>query len=89
MLDVLHYVGLPERELETEISLQGKELAYMFYPLHDLHFVFDFLVQDAVLHELALVKLLRGIGLASEPPGDLIYGGESTSAYLAHAIVLV
>lgn len=61
----------------------------MLDSLHDPHLILYFLIQNAVLHELALVEFLRCVGLAGELHGHLVYRGESTSADFAHAIVLV
>ncbi len=40
--------------------------AYVFDSLHNVHLVFHLLVQDAVLHKLALVEFFRGVGMTGE-----------------------
>jgi hypothetical protein len=40
--------------------------AYVFDSLHNVHLVFHLLIQDAVLHELALVEFFRGVRVAGE-----------------------
>lgn len=61
----------------------------MFDSLHDVHFVFHLLIENAVLHKLALVEFFRGVGVAGELEGHLMNGSESASADFAHAVVLV
>jgi hypothetical protein len=66
----------------------GEDLAYVLDLPHDFHLVLYLLIQDAVLHELAFIKFLRGIRLAGEPQGHFGYRGEGAPANFAHAIVL-
>ena len=57
--------------------------------LHDFHLILDLLVQNAVLHEPALIQLLGRIRMTSELQRDFVDSGKSTSANLAHPVVLV
>lgn len=70
--------------------IRGSECsAYVLDLLHDVHLVLHLLIQDAVLHELALVELLCRVRLTGELHGHFMYRGESTSANFAHTIVFV
>lgn len=61
----------------------------MLYLLHNFHFIFHLLVENAVLHELPLVELLGGVRKAIEFGGDLVYRRKGTFSNLAHAVVSV
>ncbi len=56
--------------------------------LHYLHFVFYLLVEDAILHKLALVKFLGREGDTAECSGHLVHRSKSTLADFADAVVL-
>ena len=60
----------------------------MMYFLHYLHFVFDLLVEDAILHKLALVKFLGRKGDATECSGHFVDSSKGTLADFADAVVL-
>lgn len=61
----------------------------VFDPLHDFHLVFDFLVQDAVSHELCLVQLFCGVWQAVKLGSHFVDCCKGTPSNLAHAIILV
>lgn len=74
--------------MRTRATLKRKqEGTHMLNLLHNLHLVFHFLVEYAILDKAALVELLGGIGLAVKLGGHLVHGGKGALADLADAVV--
>ncbi len=59
----------------------------MLHILHDLHLIFHFLVEDAVLHELALVEFLSGVRNAPKRGGDLVHRSKGAFPNLSDSII--
>jgi len=57
--------------------------------LHNFHFIFHLLVENAVLHELPLVELLCGVRKAIKFGGDLVYCREGAFPNLGHPVIPV
>ncbi len=52
----------------------------MFNLLHNLHFIFNLLIQDTVLDKTPLLELLRSIRLPIILGSHFVHDGESTLA---------
>lgn len=59
----------------------------MFYPFHDVHLVFHFLIEDAVLDEFPLVQFLCCVRDAVELVCDLVDRGKGALSDLADPVI--
>lgn len=60
----------------------------MLNKLHDLHLIFDLVVERTILHELSLVQLFGSVRLAAVSRRHLVHGGEGPSPDLADFLIL-
>ena len=61
----------------------------MLHSLHYVHFVFHLLVEDAVLHELPLIKLLGRVRNAVKLVRDPVNCGEGALTDLTDPMILI
>lgn len=59
----------------------------MFYPLHDVHLIFHFLIENAVFHKFPLVKLFCCVRDAVELICDFVHRGKGTLSDLADSVI--